>query len=388
MNNSVSISLNFGAQSYTVGELSSRSGRSILNIKSLPFPIPGMGVGITYFPDNTPPFWIRDALPDAWGERVMLHEMEKAGLKSSEITLALRLSYVGNSGLGAWQFLPERHFSSGEFVRDIEWIREQATKLLKHEPSVNLDWMVGSISLGGARPKLFVDLDGNQISLERIAKERDWLVKLPGVNDAPDDGQWEYMYAKIAKAYGLHIPEYALIHGKYFASKRFDKIGHKRWIVRTLSGINQKPHQDNMGNNYESAMDTLPDMSFDRINQYLKLVVFNSVMINRDDHAKNISYLIDAHGRMTDAPFYDLTYAPSLGGHGISLNRESWFGIEDILEIFQIYGLSKKQIILAITELKDTIAPWQRWVQESGIEDTYRLHERHSEILSELKKIG
>jgi len=387
MSNTVFISLNFGTAILPIGELSSHGGKSILKIQSLPFPIPGMAVGTTQFLDSDPPFWIRDILPDAWGEMVMLHEMSKAGFKRSEITLAHRLSYVGNSGFGAWQFLPEHNFRGGEFVSDIDWIREQATRLLKHESGVNLDWMAGSVSLGGARPKLFIDLEDGQISLARLAKDRDWIVKFPGITDAPDEGSWEYLYARIATQYGLKISPHALINGKYFATKRFDKCGQERLIVRTLSGINQKSHTDSMGNSYESAIDAVQDMSFGRTSQYLKLVIFNSVMVNRDDHAKNISYLINQHGTIADAPFYDLTYSPALGIHGMSLNRESWFGYHDVVEVFSLFGLSKKQIAMSITELRDVLADWPKFVQESGIEASQRLSERHAEIASGLAEM-
>ena len=388
MSNTILISLCFGSANYQVGELSSYGGRSILAIQSLPFPIPGMAVGTSQFLDNAPPFWIRDLLPDAWGEMVMLHEMAKAGIKRSEISLAHRLSYVGSSGLGAWQFLPERNFPGGEIVRDLEWIRDQAMRLLKHQSGVDLDWMVGSVSLGGARPKLFVDLANGQISLGRLAKDRDWILKFPGVSDAPDDGNWEYMYARIASEYGLNVPAHTLVDGKYFATQRFDKSGQDRFIVRTLSGINQKPHTDNIGNSYESAIDAIPDMSAERVRQFLKLAIFNSIMVNRDDHAKNISYVIDKHGKMKDSPFYDLTYSPALGVHGISLNRESWFEFQDVVEAFSLFGLSKKQIAFAVTELQDILVSWSKFAQESGLEASDRMTERHSEILSGLSKMA
>jgi serine/threonine-protein kinase HipA len=387
MPNTVHISLCFGSETYQIGELSSQGGKSILAIHGLPFSIPGMAVGTTQFFDNAPPFWIRDILPDAWGEMVMLHEMAKAGIKRSEITLAHKLSYVGVSGLGAWQFQPEQTFKEGEVVRDVDWLREQAIQLLNHQTDVNLDWMVGSLSLGGARPKLFVDLVDGHVSLERLAKDRDWILKFPGLRDAPDDGNWEFMYTQIASKFGLNIPPHDLVNGKYFATKRFDKLANERFIVRTLSGINQKLHTDMMGNSYESAMDVVQDMSAERMRQFLKLAIFNAVMINRDDHAKNISYLFDKHGRIKDAPFYDLTYSPVLGVHGISLNRESWFGYHDVVEVFSLFGLSKKQIDGVISELQDILfSSWNQFLSHAGIELTDRTHQRQTEIFAEMMK--
>lgn len=87
---------------------------------------------------------------------------------------------------------------------------------------------------------------------------------------------------------------------------------------------------------------------------------------------------------MKDAPFYDLTYSPALGIHGISLNRESWFGYQDVVEAFSLFGISEKQIALAIAELRDVLADWSKFVQEAGIHASERLSERHAEIFSGL----
>ena len=96
----------------------------------------------------------------------------------------------------------------------------------------------------------------------------------------------------------------------------------------------------------------------------------------------------DKHGKMKDAPFYDLTYSPALGVHGISLNRESWFEFQDVVEAFSLFGFSKKQIAFAVTELQDILVSWSKFAQESGLEASDRMTERRSEILSGLSKMA
>ena len=42
-----------------------------------------------------------------------------------------------------------------------------------------------------------------------------------------------------------------------------------------------------------------------------RIMIFNIVFANRDDHSKNFSYLMDKNGAWRVAPAYDLTFAPS-----------------------------------------------------------------------------
>lgn len=55
----------------------------------------------------------------------------------------------------------------------------------------------------------------------------------------------------------------------------------------------------------------------------LRIAAFNVFMHNRDDHSKNISYLMDSAGNWQLAPAYDLTYSNSSHGmHSTTVARE------------------------------------------------------------------
>ena len=45
------------------------------------------------------------------------------------------------------------------------------------------------------------------------------------------------------------------------------------------------------------------------IEQFYRRMVFNVLAINKDDHVKNISFLMDMTGKWTLSPMYDVTYA-------------------------------------------------------------------------------
>ena len=62
-------------------------------------------------------------------------------------------------------------------------------------------------------------------------------------------------------------------------------------------------------------------------------MVMNLVAVNRDDHAKNFSFIIDA-GKWSLAPAYDITYSPAgtNGEHATSLFYHGNPGLDLVLK--------------------------------------------------------
>ena len=50
------------------------------------------------------------------------------------------------------------------------------------------------------------------------------------------------------------------------------------------------------------------------VEKLYRLSVFNVLAHNRDDHAKNFSFLMDAQGQWKLSPAYDLTFSSGPGG--------------------------------------------------------------------------
>ncbi len=334
------------------------------------YTLPGMAGG--NFTSSKLPYWLADALPDAWGQRVMRHEMIKAGLPLRNISVVDQLAYIGNSGLGCWQFLPTLELSPDlEKVADLAWLRDQTLKLFE-DRDCNLEWMIGSLSLGGARPKVFVDLDATGApSFTRLAREREWILKFPGPRDAPDAGKWEVAYARLARAYGMNVQPCELVQGEYFATRRFDAVAGRRYLLRTLGSLNEADHSDAARNSYDSILEHMGALcDYTQVRQVLKLALFNHLMLNWDDHAKNVSFLMDGEGRWQLAPFYDLTYNLALGSHAMALNATTMPEKSDFVEVFGVYGLDKHEVAGEAALLEEIIRrDWERIAAEVGIEE-------------------
>ena len=79
---------------------------------------------------------------------------------------------------------------------------------------------------GGARPKcIYSDKEGH------------WLVKFRHPYDPKNIGELEYYYNQMARQCGIVVPDFKLIEGKYFASRRFDIEKGQRLHVVTASGL-------------------------------------------------------------------------------------------------------------------------------------------------------
>jgi len=108
-----------------------------------------------------------------------------------------------------------------------------------------------------------------------------------------------------------------------FGTKRFDRSANSRVHVHSAAAMLQ--------DNYRlSSLDYghLMDCAF-RIEKnilaaekILRLAAFNVLSHNRDDHSKNVSFLMNEHGQWTFAPAYDLNFH----NHPTGITACLWLG--------------------------------------------------------------
>ena len=121
---------------------------------------------------------------------------------------------VGNTGRGALEYRPDFSESSYEESLDLNKLANDAEKVQITDysgESLETLYRYGGSS-GGARPKVFVKLDG-----------KEWLIKFRATMDPPNIGEIEYNYSLLAKKCGISMPETKLFEGKYFGVERFDR---------------------------------------------------------------------------------------------------------------------------------------------------------------------
>lgn len=262
-----------------------------------------------------------DSLPDGWGKLLLDRYFLKEGVQYSDITPLDRLGYIGNYGVGALSYRP--------YISDIEQkitqinldnLASKSMKILNDDSQQDLEklLLLGGSS-AGARPKVMVqiDQDNNIISGTQILQPGydHYIVKFASHLDPQDIGKNEYLYSLAAKAAKIEMPNTKLLQGKYFAVERFDRVGDTRVHIHSVAGLTHSDfryptldYDDLLGLTLHLTKDVEEQIKM------FRLAVFNLFTHNRDDHAKNFSFLLDKDNNWQLAPAYDLTFSQGPGG--------------------------------------------------------------------------
>lgn len=168
------------------------------------------------------------------------------------------------------------------------------------------------------------------------------MVKFPAQYDSPDIGVREYNYSILAKKCGLEMTDTKMMENKYFATKRFDrKPGGLRIHTVSAAGL--------LGADYRlPSIDYLQLMQLTRILtqsddelwKMFRLMSFNYLIGNKDDHAKNFAFLYENnHWRLS--PPYDLLPSEGFNGyHTTTINNNINPTDKDLIEVAEKSGLN------------------------------------------------
>ena len=261
-----------------------------------------------------------DCLPDGWGMLLTDRMLRSKGLEPKTVNKITRLSLLGPNAKGALEFKPcQMDLNDNSPNVDFDSLYEQCSKILQNNKDVgdydNLFSLAGSS--GGAGPKAYVQLDDGE-----------FIVKFPSSDDTPDIGVQEYNYCMMAKKCGIRTVECRLLPSKktkgYFACRRFDRTPNaKRIHMLSAGGLLEVSHRFPMLD-YSHLLKATMVLSKNtkEIENMFSIMCFNVFAHNRDDHAKNFSFLYSENkGAWEVAPAYDLTYSNSFNGeHATTVN--------------------------------------------------------------------
>ena len=98
-------------------------------------------------------------------------------------------------------------------------------------------------------------------------------------------------------------------------------------------------------------------------------MVFNIAIHNRDDHAKNVAFLMDRAGEWRLAPAYDLTVSDGPGGeHIMDVGGEGKAPARaDALRVAERSGLRKKRALVILEEVCDGLSGVGAVLRENGV---------------------
>jgi len=320
-----------------------------------------------------------DSLPDGWGKLLLDRSLAAKGIDINEITMLDRLAFVGSKGAGALIYKPELiEINHKEFKFELDEIAKASQQIISGTSIEILDelYILGGSS-GGARPKILVGY--NPKTEHIICYEKDlpigyehWLIKFPSSTDRPDIANIEYAYYKMAIDAGIEMNECKLFNGKsgqvYFGTNRFDRIGNTRLHMHSAAGImhdNFRLSNLDYGNVMDCAF--LLERDVRAYEKILRLAAFNVFAHNRDDHSKNISFLMDANGNWKVAPAYDLTFSSS--GHGMHSTMVSGESAnpnkQHLMKLANYFKIKNASTI--IDQVQEVIYNWKDYAKQSNV---------------------
>lgn len=282
-----------------------------------PFELPLSGRAFTTTKLNGIFGALRDALPDAWGRRVIERELGQVGLDEADFLL-----HSPNDRAGALSFglgrEPPGPFRGYNRAIDLEKLLRLAEHIANDRAEAGPDPQLAQVeallrpgtSMGGARPKNVVE-----------DHEGLWMAKFPDRGDRWSSARVEHSMLRLACECGIHVTESRLqrvADADVVLVKRFDrqKVEGGYWRHRMVSGLTILDTEDTAQArerwSYLLLADELRRRSSrpaaDLIELYRRMV-FNALISNTDDHPRN--HALVATGRDFQlSPAFDLTPNP------------------------------------------------------------------------------
>ena len=282
-----------------------------------------------------------DSLPDGYGRYLLHKALLREGIDDRNLSVIERLSIVGSNGMGALTYEPETIIGKEKEVTDFDMLQQKALEVLKEQQDNDAGLLLyNSGNSGGCRPKaIYTDAEGH------------WLVKFRHTYDPKDMGLQEYHFNEVARRCGIDVPDFKLVNGKYFATRRFDLTNEgERIHTATAGGLLclslSEPVLD-YGNLL--ALTGYLTQKSTYVEEMYRRMVFNYLADNKDDHCKNFSFLVrqDSKGRFSWhlAPAYDLTHCAEgyNGQHATSVNFTGYPTLQDFIAVGTKIKMNKKR---------------------------------------------
>lgn len=343
------------------------------------------------------PGMLADSLPDTYGRALFDKWLSLTGRTSSNTIETL--CFMGKRCMGALEFEPaieptfkETHNIEIESLVDVarEALTEKEsfqTNLSDDKKNAIADILRLGTSAGGQRAKAIIAY--NKKTGEVRSGQIDapdgfdyYLIKLDGVSataglkETGNYGRLEYSFSQLVKKCGIEMTECSLIeeNGRaHFLTKRFDRINGEKIHMQTLCGIAHMDYRLLRGYSYEQAFNVMRGLrlSYAEAQEMFRRIVFNVVIRNQDDHTKNISFLMDKHGKWKLSPAYDMCYSYKPDGSWTSAHQMSVNGKYDGITRKDLLELASRNNIRNASQIMDEVcdicATWPQIAKECDV---------------------
>jgi len=254
---------------------------------------------------------LRDSSPDEWGRRVVLNLASPDAEHAGDLGNINELFFFLNSGSNRVGSLDFQH-SGKEYrprVNASTTLEELIGSVNRVENGIPLNpeldkALFYGASIGGSRPKACI-----------TDSDKQYIAKFSSQSDTDPVVKREYLAMRLAAEVGLHVATVHLLkvaNEDILLVERFDRVHSSRGWYRetvlsalTLFELDEKMHR--YASYTELAEIIRSDFSYpiDTQKELFKRLVFNILVGNTDDHARNHAALWDGE-QLHLTPAYDI----------------------------------------------------------------------------------
>lgn len=310
---------------------------------------------------------VDDARPDRWGERVI-----RFIDKPPRLSLLEYLYYAGDDRFGALgvstsaeHYLPRR-LGPLPVLAEANQIHELVRRIHDSEPiPPELKRLISpGATMGGARPKALLDIDGEQ-----------WVIKFSDGEPA-DTPLIEHATMTLARkahirtASTIAVP---LTDGHAIAIKRFDRDrGARRHCLSAAVAL--RAAAEPFG--YPELAQLLRRKGVAQGERYVadmrelfRRMVFNILMDNTDDHEKNHALIVTGRQQYELSPAYDVLPAgQALGLQQMRVGRQDADStLENALSMSALFSLESDEAAAEVRKVAAVASGWKEHFRACGV---------------------
>jgi serine/threonine-protein kinase HipA len=310
---------------------------------------------------------VDDARPDRWGERVI-----RVLDKPPRLSLLEYLYFAGDDRFGALgistsadEYLPRR-LGPLPLIDEADQIHELIRKVQANErvPAAQQRLISPGVTLGGARPKALLNIDGAQ-----------WVIKFAD-GEPTDTPLIEHASMKLAAQAGIRVAQTTAVRltvGHAVAIKRFDR--HRASRIHSLTAhVALRAAGERFG--YPELAQLLrrrgvveSDAYLVHMRELFRRMVFNILIDNTDDHEKNHALLLTDAQQYELSPAYDvLPSGQALGFQQMRVGeQEADSTLANALSMCRMFGLDRGEAIEELSLVARTVDRWRQHFADCGV---------------------
>lgn len=312
---------------------------------------------------------VDDARPDRWGERVI-----RLLDKPPRLSVLDFLFFAGDERFGALgvslsaeHYLPHNAGPLPELAdaRDIEQL---VLKVLAGEPvdERKRRLIAPGTTLGGARPKALLNLDGHP-----------WVLKFNEPDEPIDMPLVEHATMTLAEQAGIRVAQTRPVkvrRGHAVAVRRFDREGSHRRRHALSANVALKAAGEALG--YPELAQLLRRRGVTaggqhraQMQELFRRMVFNILIDNTDDHEKNHALLMADTGEYTLSPAFDvLPSGQALGYQQMRVGAAAHDStLDNALSECSQFGLKRDEAVAQAARVCAAVAGWKLHFRRAGV---------------------